>query len=160
MIQFEPVPPGPDRKIEDLSGYSIRATDLNLQSPMPPRDDPFGANQKSLPISHPKCDNFHLDTNFMNYNMKPTEETMIKAKTPDNVIPGIVTPEVTPRVTPEMDRKSDVIPDVDDISIRSTCFPSRDGTVGTSRLTTISELLYEYRDVKRLVLPSAKSIQL
>ena len=92
----------------------------------------------------------------MNYNMKPTEDTMIKAKTPDYVMPEIVAPEVTP----DMDRKSEAIPDADEMSIRSTCFPSRDGTVGTSRLTTISELLYEYKDVKRLVLPSTKTIQL
>ena len=123
---------------------------------MPPRDDPFGANQKSLPISHPKCDNFHLDTDFMNYNMKPTEETMIKAKssTTDNVIPEIVTPEV-----------DKVLSEVDRLSLRSTRFPSRDGTFGTSRpetngLTTITELLYEFKDVKRLVLPNAKTIQL
>ena len=129
---------------------------LNQKSPMPPREDPFGANQKSLPISHPKCDNFHLDTDFMNYNMKPTEETMIKAKssTPDNPVPEIVTPEV-----------DQVLPEVDEISIRSTRYPSRDGTFGTSRsgtngLTTITELLYEFKDVKRLVLPNAKTIQL
>ena len=132
---------------------------LNRKSPMPPRDDPFGANQKSFPISHPKCDNFHLDTDFMNYNMKPTEETMIKAKssTTDYVIPEIVTPEV-----------DNVLSDVDRLSLRSTRFPSRDGTLGTSRpktdnyygLTTITELLYEFKDVKRLVLPNAKAIQL
>lgn len=123
---------------------------------MPPRDDPFGANQKSLPISHPKCDNFHLDTDFMNYNMKPTEETMIKAKssTTDNVLPEIVTPEV-----------DNVLSEVDRLSLRSTRFPSRDCTFGTSRpetngLTTITELLYEFKDVKRLVLPNAKTIQL
>ena len=124
---------------------------------MPPRDDPFGANQKSLPISHPKCDNFHLDTDFMNYNMKPTEETMIKTKssTTDYIIPEIVTPEV------EKDSS-----EVDTPSLRSTRFPSRNGTFGTSRpettngLKTITELLYEFKDVKRLVLPNAKTIQL
>ena len=120
---------------------------------MPPRDDPFGANQKSLPISHPKCDNFHLDTDFMNYNMKPTEETMVKAKsaTPDNLIPEIITPEV-----------SQGIPEVDEMSLRSTRVPSRDGTYrsGSGGLTTISQLLYEFKDVKRLVLPNAKTIQL